>query len=129
MRHDGEQPAAAATLGVNVKSIRYLAVILSGILCGLAGAQLSLGNVTLFVENMSAGRGWIAVVAVMLGQGHPFGGFASSILFGFADSLGFRLQGLGMPSQFTAMLPYVVTLLAFMLVRARRKRQRSALAM
>lgn len=129
MRGIGEQPAAAATLGVNVKSIRYLAVILSGILCGLAGAQLSLGNVTLFVENMSAGRGWIAVVAVMLGQGHPFGVFASSILFGFADSLGFRLQGLGMPSQFTAMLPYVVTLLAFLLVRARRKRQRSALAM
>jgi general nucleoside transport system permease protein len=129
MRGIGELPAAATTLGVNVKSIRYLAVILSGILCGLAGAQLSLGNVTLFVENMSAGRGWIAVVAVMLGQGHPIGVFASSILFGFADSLGFRLQGLGMPSQFTAMLPYVVTLLAFMLVRARRKRQRSALTM
>ena len=80
-------------------------------------------------QDMAAGRGWISVVAVMLGQSNPLGVFVASIFFGFANSLGFRLQGLGMPSQFTGMLPYVVTLLAFLLIRARRKRKRSALAM
>lgn len=128
MRGIGEQPEAAATLGVNVNLLRYYAVLASGVLCGLAGAQLSLGNVTLFVENMSAGRGWIAVVAVMLGQSNPVGVFVASMLFGFADSLGFRLQGLGLPSQFTAMVPYLVTMLVFVLIRARQRRHRSALA-
>jgi ABC-type uncharacterized transport system permease subunit len=128
MRGIGEQPQAAETLGVKVNALRYVAVVLSGVFCGLAGAQLSIGIVTLFVQDMSAGRGWIAVVAVMLGQSHPVGVLIASILFGFANSLGFRLQGLGMPSQFTGMLPYVVTLLAFLLIRVRQKRQRSALA-
>ncbi len=129
MRGIGEGALAAATLGVNVNALRYLAVILSGVFCGLAGAQLSIGIVTLFVQDMAAGRGWISVVAVMLGQSNPLGVFAASIFFGFANSLGFRLQGLGMPSQFTGMLPYVVTLLAFLFIRARQKRKRSALAL
>jgi ABC-type uncharacterized transport system permease subunit len=128
MRGIGEQAVAAETLGVKVDALRYLAVILSGVFCGLAGAQLSIGIVTLFVQDMAAGRGWISVVAVMLGQSNPLGVFTASIFFGFANSLGFRLQGLGMPSQFTGMLPYVVTLLAFLLIRARQKRKRSALA-
>ncbi|MFN8455374.1 MAG: ABC transporter permease [Anaerolineae bacterium] len=126
MRGVGEHPEAAATLGVNVAALRYLAVLLSGALCGLAGAQLSLGNVTLFVENMSAGRGWIAVVAVMFGQAHPLGVFAASLLFGLADSIGFRLQGLQMPSQFTGMVPYVVTLVSLFIVEAQRRRRRAA---
>lgn len=126
IRGVGEHPEAAATLGVNVAALRYLAVLLSGALCGLAGAQLSLGNVTLFVENMSAGRGWIAVVAVMFGQAHPLGVFAASLLFGLADSIGFRLQGLQMPSQFTGMVPYVVTLVSLFIVEAQRRRRRVA---
>ncbi len=129
MRGIGEQPEAAKTLGVRVNLLRYLAVILSGIFCGLAGAQLSIGIVTLFVQDMAAGRGWIAVVAVMLGQSNPLWVFVASIFFGFANSLGYRLQGLGLPSQFTGMLPYVVTLLAFLLIRTRQKRRRSALAL
>lgn len=121
MRGVGEQPEAASTLGVNVNWMRFGAILASGALCGLAGAQLSLGQVTLFVENMSAGRGWIAVVAVMLGQAHPFGVFFASVLFGFADSIGFRLQAYGLPTQFTGMIPYLVTLAALFLVAARRK--------
>ncbi|GIK38553.1 MAG: ABC transporter permease [Chloroflexota bacterium] len=123
MRGVGEHPEAAATLGVSVAGLRYLAVLLSGALCGLAGAQLSLGNVTLFVENMSAGRGWIAVVAVMFGQAHPLGVLAASLLFGLADSIGFRLQGLQMPSQFTGMVPYVVTLVSLFIIEAQRRRK------
>ncbi|HEY8284192.1 MAG TPA: ABC transporter permease [Chloroflexota bacterium] len=121
LRGVGEQPEAAATLGIHVERVQFAAIICSGLLCGLAGAQLSLGEVTLFVENMSAGRGWIAVVAVMLGQAHPLGVFAASILFGFADSIGIRLQGVGVPSQFTSMLPYVITLAALFIVQARRR--------
>ncbi len=126
MRGVGEAPEAAETLGVDVKVMRYGAILISGMLCGLAGAQLSLGQVTLFVENMSAGRGWIAVVAVMFGQAHPIGVFLASVLFGFADSIGFRLQGVGLPSQFTGMLPYVVTLVALFITQARRQRMANA---
>jgi simple sugar transport system permease protein len=123
IRGAGEHPEAAASLGVNVTALQYMAVLFSGALCGLAGAQLSLGNVTLFVENMSAGRGWIAVVAVMFGRAHPLGVLAASLLFGLADSIGFRLQGLQMPSQFTAMVPYVVTLVSLFIIEAQRRRR------
>lgn len=121
MRGVGEQPEAASTLGVNVNRMRFGAILASGALCGLAGAQLSLGQVTLFVENMSAGRGWIAVVAVMLGQANPIGVFFASVLFGFADSIGFRLQAFGLPTQFTGMIPYLITLAALFVLAIRRK--------
>ncbi len=124
LRGVGENSEAAATLGVNVSGYRHAVLIFSGALCGLAGAQLSLGNVTLFVEGMSAGRGWIAVVAVMLGRAHPLGVLAASFLFGFTDALGFRLQGLEIPSQFTEALPYVVTLGSILLYSAYRRQRR-----
>ena len=123
LRGVGEKPQASATLGVNVKATKFIAVILSGALCGLAGAQLSLGQVTLFVENMSAGRGWIAVVAVMFGQAHPLGGFGASALFGFFDALGFRLQGSRLPFQFSAMIPYLATLAGLFIIEYRRRRR------
>jgi simple sugar transport system permease protein len=115
LRGVGENPEAARTLGVRVRRLRFWVLVVSGGLCGLAGAQLSLGNVTLFVENMSAGRGWMAVVAVMLGRAHPWGVLGASFLFGSTDSLGFRLQGLRLPSQFAEMLPYLVTLASLFL--------------
>ncbi|MBT3189875.1 MAG: ABC transporter permease [Anaerolineae bacterium] len=123
LRGVGEKPQASATLGVNVKATKFIAVILSGALCGLAGAQLSLGQVTLFVENMSAGRGWIAVVAVMFGQAHPLGVFGASALFGFFDALGFRLQGSRLPFQFSAMIPYLATLAGLFIIEYRRRRR------
>ena len=126
LRGVGENPEAARTLGVQVSALQFGTILVSGALCGLAGAQLSLGNVNLFVENMSAGRGWMAVVAVMLGRGHPLGVLAASLLFGFTDSLGFRLQGLRLPSQFTETVPYLVTLLSLFLVATYRRRQTSS---
>jgi simple sugar transport system permease protein len=122
MRGVGEQPQAAASLGVSAAHLQYLALVLSGALCGLAGSQLSLGDVQLFSQNMSAGRGWIAVVAVMLGQAHPFGVLGASVLFGLADAIGFRLQGLDMPSELTATIPYIATLVALGAVQLRRRR-------
>lgn len=116
MRGVGEHPKASATLGVSVTKIQYLAVLLSGALCGLAGAQLSLGNVTMFVQNMTGGRGWIAIVANMLGQAHPLGVMGSSLLFGFVSSLSFRVQGMGWPQEITEMMPYVITLISLVIV-------------
>ena len=122
IRGVGEHPEAAASLGVRVGHVQYSVLVVSGVLCGLAGAQLSLGNVTLFVENMSAGRGWIAVVAVMLGQANPLGIAATSLVFGFTDSLGFRLQGLHLPAQLTEAVPYLATLTGLFLIAWRRRR-------
>jgi simple sugar transport system permease protein len=119
LRGVGERPAAAETLGVSPTRYKYAAVVASGMLCGLAGAQLALGNVVQFSENMSSGRGWIAVVAVMLGRAHPAGVLGASLLFGFAEALGFRLQGNGLPVQITDALPYVVTIIALAIARKR----------
>jgi simple sugar transport system permease protein len=102
-----------------VTRYRYGVILAGGGLCGLAGAQLALGNVTLFSENMTAGRGWIAVVAVLLGRATPLGVLAAALLFGLAEAFGFRLQGLGLPQQATDAAPYVVTLIA-LFVSSRR---------
>lgn len=108
----GENATAARSLGIKVSRIQYGAVLLCGALCGLAGAQLSLGNVTMFTEGMTAGRGFIALVATMLGQSNPLGVAGASLLFGFMESLSIRLQGFAMPTHFTMMVPYVVTIAA-----------------
>ncbi len=115
----GMNPVAARSLGLKVGSLQYLAIALCGILCGLAGAQLSLGQVTMFTEGMTAGRGFIALVATMLGQSHPIGIIGSSLLFGFMDAMSIRLQGFSLPTQFTQMLPYAITIIAMFLLRDR----------
>jgi simple sugar transport system permease protein len=117
LRGVGEEAAAAATLGVDVRAYRVAAVVIAGGLCGLAGAQLSLGAVSLFTEDMSAGRGWIAVVAVMLARNNPLHAAAACVLFGFADAFSIRLQSAGLPNQLTDIAPYVVTLVALVVSR------------
>ncbi|MEY4606717.1 MAG: hypothetical protein RLY45_1477, partial [Actinomycetota bacterium] len=119
LRGVGERRVAAQTRGVPVTAYQYGAVVFSGLMAGLAGAQLSLGNVVQFAENMSAGRGWIAVVAVLLGRAHPWGVLAACLLFGTAEGLGFRLQGNGLAVQVTDALPWVVTLVALIIARRR----------
>lgn len=119
----GEMPGAARSLGVNVKRYQHAAVIASGALCGLAGAQLALGNVVLFSENMTAGRGWVAVVVVMLGRATPVGALLGGLLFAATEAIGFRLQGIGLPSQFTTAAPYFITLVALIVVSTRRGAQ------
>jgi simple sugar transport system permease protein len=125
LRGVGERPDAAETLGVDVRAYRVGTVLVSGALVGLAGAQLSLGAVSVFAEDMSAGRGWIAVVAVMLGRSNPFYTAGACVLFGFADAFGVRLQSQGLPNQLSDVAPYVVTLVA--LVVSHRKRLRAAM--
>jgi ABC-type uncharacterized transport system permease subunit len=122
LRAVGEHMKAAESLGIKTQMMQYVAVIGSGALSGLAGSQLSLGLVTLFLINMTAGRGFVSVVAVILGQGLPFGVLGAAVLFGLAEGLTMRLQGLRIPSQFVLMLPYVVTIVAMVLLRDKAKK-------
>ncbi|MFA1511807.1 ABC transporter permease [Priestia aryabhattai] len=113
----GYNKVAASTLGLKVIRYQLFAIAACGILCGIAGAQLSLGQVTMFSEGMTSGRGFIALVAMMLGQSHPLGILASSILFGLMDAVSTRLQGFSIPTEFTMMVPYVLTLAAMFFLR------------
>ncbi|MFE0013397.1 ABC transporter permease [Mesorhizobium sp. NPDC059054] len=125
LRGIGEVPSAAAAMGANVSRYQTAVVIVAGGLCGLAGAQLALGSVALFAENMTAGRGWIAVVAVMLGRAHPLGIALACLGFGLADAVGLRLQGQGLPNQITDIAPYAITLLAMIGLGLRSMKKRS----
>jgi simple sugar transport system permease protein len=116
LRAAGENPAALTAGGVDPRRVQLYALIGCGAFCGLAGAQLSIANVSLFVQDMSAGRGWIAVVAVLLSRGRPWPLFLIAVVFGVVDSLSFRVQGLGLPQQFTEMMPYLTTLAVLVLL-------------
>lgn len=113
IRAVGENPEAAATVGISVRKIRYFSVILSGILGGMGGVFLSIGSMDLFKENMTAGRGFIAMAAMITGKWNPKGAFWACLLFGFAEAMEGQLQilGLGVPKQFLHMLPYILTII------------------
>jgi general nucleoside transport system permease protein len=113
LRAVGEHPRAADTVGISVYKTRYIAVVISGILAALSGAYLSIGYVGSFGENMTAGRGFIALAAVIFGNWRPFGAYAAAILFGASTALSFRLATYSDSAQvlFQA-LPYVLTLIA-----------------
>ena len=102
-----------------------ISLLLCGVLCGLAGACHSLGYVNLFVEGMSAGKGWISLAAIILVNGNPLGIALISLIFGFFDGLGLFLQGTGIPLQFTAMVPYLATLAALFVYSTRKKKRLS----
>ena len=113
VRAVGEHPRAADTVGINVYAIRYAAVTFSGVLAAAGGAYLSIGFGNSFTENMTAGRGFIALAALIFGNWRPFGAAAACLLFGFSSALGVSLQAysLSISTLFTA-LPYLLTLIA-----------------
>ena len=110
LRAVGERPDAAISSGVDVRRVRYIAFLLCGALCGLAGAQLSLGLLALFSFNMTAGRGIIAFAAVVFGAAQARWVAIAALIFGFADAVANRMQTLGLPVQFVVMTPYVLTI-------------------
>jgi ABC-type uncharacterized transport system permease subunit len=113
LRSVGEHPRAADTVGISVFKVRYAAVVLSGTLAALGGAYLSIGFVGSFTENMTVGRGFIALAALIFGMWKPFGAFAAALLFGFSSALA---RSLPEYSEQAALLfetlPYVLTLIA-----------------
>jgi ABC-type uncharacterized transport system permease subunit len=113
IRAVGEHPRAADTVGISVFGIRYAAVIGSGMLAALGGAYLSIGFVGSFDQDMTAGRGFIALAAMIFGKWRPFGAFGACLLFGFASGLADRLQSSANVSvNLLSTLPYVLTLIA-----------------
>lgn len=123
MRAVGQNASALRSVGVSPERIKMAALIACGILCGLGGAQLSISNVTLFTEGMSAGRGWIALVIVMMCSARLPWILPTAILFGLVDAMGFRIQGLGLPQQFTEALPYVLAIIVLIAAFSRRARK------
>jgi ABC-type uncharacterized transport system permease subunit len=109
----GEHPKAADTLGINVFFVRYVNVIVGGMIAGLGGAYFTLGSVGRFDEVMTAGKGFIGLAAMIFGNWNPIGAFTSSLIFGFADSLQIKMQILSVPipSSIIAMAPYIVTMI------------------
>jgi simple sugar transport system permease protein len=112
LRSVGEHPEAADSLGVNVFRMRYVGVVLSGVLAGLAGAYLSIGNVNQFVSEMSGGRGFIALAALIFGKWHPIGVFGATLLFGAFQATEVLLGGGRiLPPTLVQSLPYVLTMI------------------
>ncbi|MEL7608257.1 MAG: ABC transporter permease [Bacillota bacterium] len=114
IRAVGENPRASDTVGVNVYRIRYGTILFSGLLSGFGGVFSSLGLLSFFTENMIAGRGFMAVAAVVFGKYNPLGVMGASLLFGAGEALKYRLQATntGIPFQFLIMMPYLLTVLA-----------------
>jgi ABC-type uncharacterized transport system permease subunit len=114
IRSVGENAFAADTVGIPVNAVRYAATIFGGLLAGLGGAYFSTVTLNVFLENMTAGAGWIAVAIVIFGNWNPWGVLLGALLFGGAEALQLRLQtsGAALPREFIVMLPYILTLLA-----------------
>ena len=105
MRAAGEHPQSLRSAGKSPEKMKYLASVLCGIFSGLGGAHLSLGYLTMFSENMSASRGYIAVACVIFGRSNPPMVFLAALVFGFIDAMGMRLQSVGFPSSLTSTFP------------------------
>src|SRR5262245_271955 len=111
LRAVGENPEAADTAGISVAKVRYAGVLISGVLAGIGAAYLSIGQNSLFTRNMTAGRGFIALAALIFGKWHPVGAFLACLLFGLADATAIRMQGVvRVPVEFIQIIPYVLTL-------------------
>ena len=128
LRMVGENPAAADASGINVTLYKYVHILAGGALCALGGAYLSLVYVPAWQENVTAGRGWIAVALVIFSMWNPYKAMASAYFFGGLDIIGFRIQKYNLPiSQYVIdMLPYVATILVLIVVSAKKSKENMA---
>lgn len=121
IRSAGKSPKALSSVGVSLIKTRYIALGISGILGGMAGAFMSMGYVTWFSKNMTAGRGFIALAADAMGNSTPLGATLSSLLFAIAEALSYSLQVTTIPPELVQMLPYLVTILGLIVYSVKRK--------
>lgn len=121
VRAVGENEDAVIAAGINPSRVKLVTVIISGALSGLAGAQLAMGTLGIFVRGMSNGRGYIALAALTFGNATPLGTFIASLIFGAADAASDRLQFLHIPTQFVLMVPYWVTVIALVIAALRHR--------
>jgi simple sugar transport system permease protein len=126
LRAVGENAEAAASVGINVRQMRYLALALSGLLAGLGGVFMSMGYLSIFQRDMTAGRGFIALATPALGSGTPLGTMLASVLFGAFFALAVRLGSLQIPPQIPQMIPYAATIIALVVYSVQRQRAATA---
>lgn len=107
VRAVGENEEAAKAIGIKINKVKYSAVFISAFFSALAGVNLALENLSMFVENMTSGRGFIALAAIFCGKGTPIGAYIFSFLFGFADAIQMRLQSFNIPGSFIQMIPFL----------------------
>jgi len=127
LRAVGDNPATADVMGIRVQAFRYGCVVIGSMLIGLGGANLLLVFSPTWIEGMTAGRGWIAVALIIFARWNPLYALGAAYLFGFLDTLGFRLQlaGSAVPSYFLKMIPYLITIAVLILVGWRTKHKLS----
>lgn len=121
IRVTGEKPEAAEALGISTDRMQHIASLMCGVLTGLAGAHLSLGYITMFAENMSSGRGFMAVAVLIFSNGDPVKALFGCLLFGFSDAVALRLQTFGFSSYLVLTVPYLVTLTALFALTYRQR--------
>lgn len=126
LRAAGERPGALATAGIRPNPVKWMASVGCGAFCGLAGAQLALGNVTMFSEGMSNARGYVAFACVIFGGANPGKVYLAALMFGFFDALGYRLQEYHISSNLTSMIPYVITVVMMVYVVVRQQKKKRA---
>ncbi|XMB85974.1 ABC transporter permease [Mycoplasmatota bacterium WC44] len=124
IRAVGENPKAAESVGINVHKTQYIALVISGVLCGLGGAFMSMGYLSWFGANMTAGRGFIAMAANGMGGATPVGGFIVSLFFGFADAFSNGMQGvIKIPTEIIRMLPYLATVVGLVVYNIQKRKR------
>ena len=111
IRSVGEHPSAADTLGISVNKYRFICVLISGALAGLAGAHLAIGDGSSFVRDMAQGRGFIALAAMIFGKWNPLGAFGAALIFGYFEAVAIRVSIPGIPAEFIRTLPYIMTII------------------
>lgn len=121
----GENPAAADAVSINVNLYKYLNILLGGALAGLGGAYLSLVHVPTWQENITAGRGWIAVALVIFAAWNPYKAVLGSYLFGGLDIIGFRVKSTFISPYFLGMLPYLVTIIILIIISVKKSKKNS----
>ncbi len=121
MRAVGVDPKAAAAAGIPVARVQMLALMLSGVLGGLAGAYLSMGYVSWFAQDMTAGRGFIAIAIEVMGMATPLGTLISAVIIAVAETLAITMQSLGLPNELMQMIPYVVPIVVLTFWASRRR--------
>jgi simple sugar transport system permease protein len=125
LRASGEKPETLRTAGISPERMKWIASILCGIFCGLAGAHLSLGQLSgTFAENMSNSRGYIAFACVIFAAANPAKAYLAALMFGFFDAIGLRLQDY-VSSDLTNIIPYLITvvMMVYVVVRAQQKKK------
>ncbi len=122
IRAVGEDPSAAASVGINVKKTKFIAMIISGLIASMGGLFMSMGYMPYFTNNMTAGRGFIGIAAQNLGRGNPIITMIYTLIFGASMAIGNTAQSFRLPSQFASMTPYLITLIGLVIIGARNKK-------